>query len=259
MELNEVQLASKEQFGKQSSRYGKNHILNNVADVEAAAAFIQLPENAAVLDVATGAGHTGLHFAGRGHRVILSDIAEPMLEQARNLAQERGLQVQTRVHSAERFPDPDETFDLVCCRVAAHHFSSPQSFVMETARVLKRDGFFLLIDGTVEDGYPDAEEWSHEVEKLRDPSHHRFISPRTWAAYCEKAGLQIIHSGLTPFKMPDLNWYFETAATKAENRERVLQLVEQAPESARSLFKLGKENDKIVWWWQRLTLVAKKQ
>lgn len=258
MELNEVQLASKEQFGKQSSRYGKNHILNNVADVEAAAAYLQLPENAEVLDVATGAGHTGLFFAGRGCNVILSDIAEPMLEQARQLANERGLRVQTRVHSAEKFPDSDETFDLVCCRVAAHHFSSPESFVAETGRVLKPQGYFLLIDGTVEDGYPEAEEWSHQVEKLRDPSHHRFIPPRTWASFCEKAGLEIIHCGLTPFKMPDLNWYFETAATTPENREKVLQLVEQAPESARTLFKLGRENEKIVWWWQRLTLIAKK-
>jgi SAM-dependent methyltransferase len=166
--------------------------------------------------------------------------------------------VETRQHTAELFPYADETFDLVTCRVAAHHFSSPETFVRETARVLKRSGWFLLIDGSVEDDQSEAEEWSHQVEKLRDPSHHRFVTPRTWQRYCTAAGLHVVHSGLTPFKQPDLNWYFETAATSAENRRQVLELIRHAPESARKLFRLGEEEGKIVWWWQRLTLVAQK-
>lgn len=258
MELNDVQLASKEQFARQSSRYGKSHILNDVSDVEAALELIRLPQPAQVLDVATGAGHTGLLLTKLGHNVILSDIAEPMLEQARKIAAERGLQVQTRIHSAEKFPDESGTFDLVTCRVAAHHFSSPENFVRESSRVLRPGGWFLLIDGTVEDGFPDAEEWSHTVEKLRDPSHNRFVSPNRWKAFCSSNGLGVVHCDLTPFKMPDLNWYFETAATPAENRKRVLELVSRAPGSARELFKIGREEEKIVWWWQRLTLIGRK-
>ena len=43
-----------------------------------------------------------------------------------------------------------------------------------------------------------------------------------------------------------------------ENRQKVLDLVVRAPQSARDLFRLGEEGGKIVWWWQRLTLVAKR-
>ncbi len=43
------------------------------------------------------------------------------------------------------------------------------------------------------------------------------------------------------------------------NREKVLKLIAGAPDSARILFHLGREDGKIVWWWQRLTLVARKR
>ena len=258
MQLNEVQRAAQEQFAKQSSRYGKGHILENVDDLRAGLTHVALPERARVLDVATGGGHTGLLLASLGHDVTLSDIAQAMLDRAGTLARERGLTVKTQLHEAEKFPYPDQSFDLVTCRVAAHHFSSPETFVNESARVLAPGGWLLLIDGTVEDDQHEAEEWMHQVEKLRDPSHHRFVTPRTWQHYCESAGMRMIHSGLTPFKQPDLNWYFDTAATSPDNRRQVLELVRTAPESARRLFRLGDEDGKIVWWWQRLTLVAQR-
>jgi ubiquinone/menaquinone biosynthesis C-methylase UbiE len=257
-DLNEVQRAAQAQFGKQSHRYAQGHILENVADVEAAIQPLNLPPGSRVLDVATGAGHTGLYLASLGHRVTLADIAAPMLDRVREAAARRGLTVETRQHPAEQFPYPDASFDLVTCRVAPHHFSSPADFVRETARVLVPGGTFVLIDGSVEDDQPAAEAWMHQVEKLRDPSHVRLHTPRTWTALCTAAGLTVTQVEMNPFKQPDLNWYFEAAATPAENRTQVLELVAHAPESARQLFKLAEEDGKIVWWWQRLTLVARK-
>ncbi len=258
MNLDEVQKAAQEQFAKQSHRYGKGHILENVDDVREALTHTKLPMPARVLDVATGGGHTGLLLASLGHDVTLADIAQPMLERAAKTAAERGLSVKTMQHSAESLPYPDGQFDLVTCRVAPHHFSSPPDFVSESARVLKRGGWFLLIDGSVADDEPEAEAWAHEVEKLRDPSHNRLLTPRTWSGLCKTSVLSVRHSSLQPFKQPDLEWYFETAATSPVNRQKVLSFIANAPASARQLFRLGEEDGKIVWWWQRLTLVAGK-
>lgn len=258
MKLDHVQQAAQEQFARQSHRYGKGHILENVEDVRLAVDSIPLPKAAKVLDVATGAGHTGLFFAGMGHQVTLADIAQPMLDRARQTAAERGLSIEIQQHAAEQFPNADQTFDLVTCRVAAHHFSSPENFISETARVLKSGGWFLLIDGTVQDDEPEAEAWMHAVEKFRDPSHNRFLTPRAWSKLCEAAKVKVVQCELTPFKQPDLNWYFDTAATTPENRQKVLELIESAPESTRRLFGLTTEEGKIVWWWQRLTLIARK-
>jgi ubiquinone/menaquinone biosynthesis C-methylase UbiE len=258
MKLDEVQRAAQEQFGRQSHRYGRGHVLENTEDVRAALENIPLPPGSKALDLATGAGHTALYLASIGFDVTLADLAQPMLDRAAKTAAERGLTVQTRQHAAEQLPYADAAFDLVTCRVAAHHFSSPESFIRETARVLVPGGFFLLIDGTVEDGQPEAEAWAHEVEKLRDPSHHRLLTPNTWSSLCRTNQLAVRVVTVAPFKQPDLNWYFEAAATSPENRAKVLELVAHAPASARNLFQLGEEDGKIIWWWQRLTLIAQK-
>ena len=256
MKLDPVQQAAQEQFARQSRNYGASHILADVSDVAAALARISLPEGARVLDVACGAGHTGLHLASLGHAVTLADIAAPMLERVRETAETRGLKVETRQHAAEEFPCEDASFDLVTCRIAPHHFSSPESFVRETARVLRPGGHFLLIDGSVQDDEPEAEQWLHEVEKLRDPSHHRLLTPRAWTQLCEASGLRVLSAELHPMKQPDLEWYFETAATPLENRAKVRDLIASASHKTRALFRLGEEEEKTVWWWPRLTLIA---
>ena len=257
-ELDPIQQAARDQFARQSARYGKSHILADVTDVEAALEHIALPARARVLDVATGGGHTGLHLASLGHEVTLSDLAQPMLDRVAEAATARGLTVQLREHPAEALPYAEGSFDLVTCRVAPHHFSAPEKFVCEVVRVLAPGGWFLLIDGTVADDEPEAEAWLHELEKLRDPSHHRFLTPRAWKELCVAAGFAVRWTEIHVKKQPDLRWYFETAATSAENQERVLQLIETAPASARRVFKLGVEDDKIVWQWPILTLVAQK-
>ena len=89
------------------------------------------------LDIATGAGHTALAFAPKVAKVTASDITPEMLQQTRKLAKERGLgNVVTAQAPAHDLPFPDTSYHLVTCRLAAHHFPDPESFVREAARVL---------------------------------------------------------------------------------------------------------------------------
>jgi ubiquinone/menaquinone biosynthesis C-methylase UbiE len=246
VKLDAVQQAAQEQFARQSRNYGRSHILADVSDLEAALEGVALPSRARVLDVATGGGHTGLHLASLGHDVICTDLAAPMLERVQEAARERGLTVQTRQHPAEELPYDDGSFDLVISRIAPHHFSSPESFVRESARVLKPGGWFVVIDGSVPDDQPEAEEWLHQVEKHRDPSHHRLLTPRVWTSLCEAQGLRVQSAALRPLKQPDLEWYFQAAATSPENQQIVRDLIANAPESARTAFRLAEEEGMIV-------------
>ena len=143
-------------------------------------------------------------------------------------------------------------------RVAPHHFSSPASFVSEGVRVLKPGGHLLLIDCSVPDADTETEGWLHVVEKWRDPSHGRFLSRGAWADIVRGHGLTILRAELNPRKQPDLDWYFETAATPPENRAKVLEAVRAAPDSVRAALSLGAEGSRIVWWMPMLTLLARK-
>jgi ubiquinone/menaquinone biosynthesis C-methylase UbiE len=256
--LDSTQSASAAQFDRQSDRYGKSHILADTQDVAMGLADIVAPTDGTALDVATGGGHTALWLARHEWKVTAGDIAPRMLENARKLCAETGHDIQTRLFPAEELPFAGGSFDLVTVRVAPHHFSSPVDFVRETARVLKPGGHFLLIDGSVPDDDMETEEWLHWVEKWRDPSHVRLLSRKAWVGLVRGAQLHVIHSELRSLKQPDLQWYFDTAATPPENREKVLEAVRNASEKVRAALRLGEEDGKIVWWWPRLTLLASK-
>ncbi|HEY0947413.1 MAG TPA: class I SAM-dependent methyltransferase [Opitutaceae bacterium] len=256
--LNPAQSAAAAQFDRQSDRYGKSHILADTRDVAAGLIGVSPAPGATALDVATGGGHTALFLATQGWQVTAGDIAPRMLENAQRLARDAGYEIDTRLFPAEEIPFGAGAFDLVTARVAPHHFSSPSRFVAEAARVLKPGGHFLLIDGSVPDHDAETEAWLHRVETWRDPSHGRFLSRAAWEQLARDHGLTVLRSELTPLKQPDLQWYFETAATSPANRERVLEAVRTAPAHVRAALKLGEEDGRIVWWWPRLTLLARK-
>lgn len=256
--LNAIQQAAEEQFSRRSTSYTSGHILQEVDDLKIALKFTPLPASAHVLDIASGAGHAGLHLASLGHRVVLADISLPMLQRCTEGATARGLHADYCRHTAEQLPWADQTFDLVTCRIAAHHFSCPATFVMETARVLKKGGKFILIDGSFQDHHPKSEEWLHRVEKLRDPSHNRFLTPEKWSWLCRESGFSLLNCTLVPKKQPDLEWYFAVADTPPENREKVREAVRTAPQETIDLLKLTTENGKTVWWWPIIILAAEK-
>jgi SAM-dependent methyltransferase len=256
MNLDAAQNASLEQLDRQSRNYGPSHILSDTSDISDALGPLADGTGKTALDIATGGGHTAAFLAENGWTVTASDLSPAMLERSGELAAGRGLKITTVRHEAEHLPYADASFDLVTCRVAAHHFSDPPEFVRESARVLRSGGHFLLIDGTVPDDNPKAVRWTESVEKLRDPSHGRFLSPSEWFALCAAAGFHVLSLNVTPFKQPDLEWYFDTAATTEENRALVRDLVTNAPPEAHAAFRISREDGKTVWWWRRLALLA---
>jgi SAM-dependent methyltransferase len=69
-----------------------------------------------------------------------------------------------------RMPFADDTFDVVGCRLAIHHFGSPAEQVREMARVTRPGGYVVLVDLVASDDGDEAAE-HNRLERLRDPSH----------------------------------------------------------------------------------------
>ncbi|TAN51812.1 MAG: class I SAM-dependent methyltransferase, partial [Methylococcaceae bacterium] len=105
-----------------------------------------LPRVASVCDVASGAGHTGLGFAGIASRIVAVDPAPNMLAQCRQLAEQRGVAVETVEAFAESIPLASASFDLVVCRLAAHHFFDLPKAMSELVRLAKPGGYVAIID-----------------------------------------------------------------------------------------------------------------
>lgn len=146
-----------------------------------------------VLDVATGGGHTALHFAPHVQEVIATDFTEKMAHAAQNFIQEQGItNIRFCGADAEILPFTNDSFDLVTCRVAAHHFPDIFAFVQESYRVLKPHGTLLIHDHVVPNK-PKMADYINAYEKLRDPAHARALPEYEWRGLLFDAGFSIAH------------------------------------------------------------------
>src|SRR2546427_3670259 len=151
---------------------------------------------ARVLDIATGGGHTALAFAGFTPTVVATDLTLPMLAAARRFIAGQGVAgVHFVAADVDALPFRDESFGVVTCRIAAHHFPELLPAVREVARVLRRGGSFLVQDILGHDD-PERAGFILEVEKRRDPSHVRAFRQLEWTAFLRAAGLTVIDEAI---------------------------------------------------------------
>jgi SAM-dependent methyltransferase len=96
-----------------------------------------------VLDVAAGTGEPGLALARMlsSGKVVLTDLADDMLQVARDKAAAAGIaNAEFRSADACELPFEDNTFDAVSCRLGYMFFPDMQRAAQEMARVLKPGG-----------------------------------------------------------------------------------------------------------------------
>ena len=137
-----------------------------------------------VLDVATGGGHVARRLRESGCTVVTVDPAPGMKPDV--------------VAPAETLPFEDGSFDVVACRIAAHHFSDVRKAVAEMARVSAR---LLVIEDNVFRG-----EHVEEAERLRDPSHMRCYTDDEWREFVTDAGFEVEQVEFFPRKQSFDAW-----------------------------------------------------
>ncbi len=185
---------SRRRFGRFAQGYVTSRTHARGADLERLIEVVAPRPHWRALDVATGGGHTALRLAPRVARVVATDLTPEMLETARTFVASQGARnVEFRPADAEDLPFEAAAFDLVTCRIAAHHFPRPERFVAEAARVLKSGGIFWLQDQVLPED-PRVARYVDGFEKLRDPSHHRAFPESAWRAMISGVGLRVEHA-----------------------------------------------------------------
>lgn len=188
--------------------------------------------NDRMLDIATGGGHVARVFAPHVESVIASDLTPEILAHAERAFAEWGLaNVETAIADAEDLPFEAESFELVTCRIAPHHFPDPAAFVREVARVLRPGGRFVLVDSTVPEGEDGA--FFNRFEKLRDPSHVRSLTIGEWTALLAETGFTVgaIESFTKRHDFAD--WTARSRTSERDRGELERMLLTASPERRR--------------------------
>ncbi len=143
-----------------------------------------------VLDLGTAAGHAALALAPGAALVVGLDPAPAMLREARRLATARGVgNLALTVAFADPLPYRDGAFDVVTCRLAAHHFPDLPGALYEVERVLRPGGRLIVVD-TIAPEDDALDEFINEVEAIRDPSHAHDYRLSEWAEAVSGFGLR---------------------------------------------------------------------
>ena len=207
-----------------------------------------------VLDVATGAGHTALAFAGLGARVTAFDLTEAMLRAARGFLTERGAaDVRFVAGDVEALPFRAGTFDVVTCRIAAHHFANVGPAVRQIAATVRPGGSFLVQDIL---GHDDAgaSAFITEVERRRDPSHVRAYRAAEWKAILKGAGLTVMDDVVLRKGRPWEDWTTRTGMS-AEAKAALETFVKAAPPAHRDAFDFRLAGDGVESFTDRMILI----
>jgi ubiquinone/menaquinone biosynthesis C-methylase UbiE len=182
--------AVQDQFDPQAQAYLTSAVHAAGPDLRAARERVERasPPPARILDVGSGAGHLSFALAPLAACVVALDPSPGMLATVRRAAAERGLpQIETCEAAAAALPFPAASFDLVCTRYSAHHWLNVPAALGEMRRVVKPDGFILLIDFLGADE-PLVDTHLQSIELLRDRSHVRDRSSPEWHSLLREAG-----------------------------------------------------------------------
>jgi ubiquinone/menaquinone biosynthesis C-methylase UbiE len=162
-----------QQFGKSADSYVQSKLHKEGKDLQKLVDIADATGAEELLDIATGGGHTANAFASVVKNVTALDLTKEMLLAAERFIGGNGHQnIRFVEGDAENLPFSNESFNIVTCRIAPHHFPNIDAFFSEVFRVLKWNGQFLLDDNVVPEAN-DMDEFYNSIEKMRDYSHFR--------------------------------------------------------------------------------------
>ncbi len=167
-----------------------------------------------------------------------------MVDKARERGAEAGVSnLECRVADTERLPFDDESFDLVTCRIAPHHFVDIDAAIGEAARVLGPGGRYVVVDSMSPDD-PDLDAFLDAVERRRDPTHVRSYRRDEWMHIIDKAGLQVERVASLR-KGRSFEFWLERGGVEGEDANELREMFRGASAAAKDHFEIHIDGNAI--------------
>lgn len=232
--------AVERQFGRQAQAYVASSAHFCGPDLERLGQIVSHHSPARVLDLGCGGGHVSYCVAPHVGQVVACDLSSEMLNAVSVEASRRSLSnVSVKQAAAEQLPFADGEFDMLICRLSAHHWSDLGAGLREARRILRPGGLAVMVD-VVAPGDPASDTHLQAIELLRDPSHVRDYRVDEWSDALQKAGFQIRGLAMHDLPMEFCSWV-ERMRTPRSHVDAILSLQDMASVSVRSALSIAKD------------------
>ena len=208
-------------FDGQAERFERAPVQSDPALLARLVAFAALPAGATVLDAGCGPGLVAEAFLAAGHAVRGVDLSPEMIRRARERCARFG--GRARFDEGSVLALAEGPFDAAVSRFVVHHVTDPLAFVRAQAERVRPGGVVVLLDGTT-DPDPDAARWHQEIERARDVTHTRNLTPGELVDVFARAGLEHVELVEVPLELDFDEWFDRgtPARAKEEVRRRVI-------------------------------------
>jgi len=176
-----------DQFTRQAAPFAAAAAIRNEEALNRIVQWAETGADDTVLDVACGPGLLVCAFARVARHATGVDLTPAMLEQARKLQQQKGLNnVTWQPGNVYSLPFPQEQFSIVSSRFAFHHLQDTLAALNEMKRVCQPGGRIVVADMSP---LPEKAAALNAAELLRDPSHVRALPTNELRELFQQAGL----------------------------------------------------------------------
>jgi SAM-dependent methyltransferase len=210
-------------FDAQAERFAKAPIQNDPVHLSRLVAFASIKPGGTVLDAGCGPGLVAEAFLNEGYRVRGVDLSGEMVRLARLRCArfgDRASLVQGSIFDVSG----QEPFDGSVSRFVLHHATDPVAFVAAQAARVRPGGVVVSVDHTT-DAVPDRAHWHQAIEKGRDRSHARNLTPGQVIDVFARAGLCDLRLLENSFELDFDEWFDRGVPSmpKPEVRARILE------------------------------------
>jgi SAM-dependent methyltransferase len=194
-----------EAFDGQAARFERARVQSDPAALARLVAFAALPAGSLVLDAGCGPGLVAEAFLSAGHRVHGVDLSTEMVRRATARCARFGDRATFLVGSAFDLP-AGERYDAAVSRLVIHHVEAPAAFVRAQVERVRAGGVVVESDHAG-DPDPAAAWWHQQIERARDRTHTRSLSPGELLDLLARAGLQDLRLEEEPFELDFDEWF----------------------------------------------------
>ena len=208
-------------FDGQAAKFEKAPLQNDKSALARLIDFAALDKDSLVLDAGCGPGIISEALLEEGHRVVGVDLSTEMLNRARARCErfgERAKFVQGSVLELSQ-----QGFDAAISRFVVHHVVDPLAFVQAQAARLRKGGAVIVSDHTA-DPDPGRAAWHQQIERARDKTHTRSLTPGELVDLFARAGLRLVRVVEEEYDLDFDEWF--DRGTPALGKAEVRALVE---------------------------------